>query len=214
MTSLPVGHFIVIEGGDAGGKSTQVTRLVDRLRDSGRDAVATFEPGATEVGRVLRSVVLGENSGLDPRAEALIIAADRAQHTAEVVRPALSRGMDVVSDRYIPSSLAYQGRARELGVDVIRRISGWATDWLEPDLVVVLDVPPNIAAERSAGRVANGSGDRMESEGVAFHAAVRQAYLDLAERFDWVLVDGAGDADEVSERVWKAVTEHFGGSTI
>lgn len=214
MAPLPEGHFIVIEGGDAGGKSTQVTRLVDRLRDSGRDAVATFEPGATEVGRVLRSVVLGENSELDPRAEALIIAADRAQHTAEVVRPALSRGMDVVSDRYIPSSLAYQGRARELGVDVIRRISGWATDWLEPDLVIVLDVPQKIAAERSAGRVTGGSGDRMENESVAFHAAVRQAYLDLAERFGWVLVDGSGDADEVSMRVWKAVTEHFGRSTV
>lgn len=214
MAPVPEGHFIVVEGGDAGGKSTQVARLVDRLRESGRDAVATFEPGATEVGRVLRSLVLGDDNELDPRAEALIIAADRAQHTAEFVRPALSRGLDVVSDRYIPSSLAYQGRARELGVDVIRRISGWATDWLEPDLVVVIDVPQEIVDQRWSARVVGGAGDRMENEGVAFHAAVRQAYLDLAERFGWVLVDGTGDAGEVFERVWKEVTLRFNGPTI
>lgn len=139
-----------------------------------------------------------------------MIAADRAQHTAEVVRPALERGADVVSDRYIPSSLAYQGRARELGVDVVRRISGWATDWLEPDLVIVLDVPQDVALERWAARVAGTQGDRMENESAEFHAAVGEAYRELSERFGWVVIDGTGDADEVSTRVWKVVAEHLG----
>src|SRR5438067_5631560 len=133
--------FIVLEGGDGAGKSTQAGILVARLRDRGREVVATREPGATKAGATIRALVLG-GGDLDPRAEALLIAADRAEHVAEVIRPALGRGAVVVSDRYVPSSLAYQGVGRGLGVDEVARLSAWATGGLEPDLVIVFDVDP------------------------------------------------------------------------
>jgi dTMP kinase len=193
------GVFVVLEGGDGCGKSTQAERLVARLRDLGREVVATREPGATEAGAAIRSLVLG-GGDLDPRAEALLIAADRAEHVAEVIRPALERGAVVVSDRYIPSSLAYQGVARALGVDEIARLSEWATGGLVPDLVIVLDVAASEAARRRAGPE-----DRMEREPDSFRAAVNQAYRDLASRFGWTLVDGAAPVEAVAEQVWKSV---------
>ena len=140
MTPEGGGLFVVLEGGDGCGKSTQVVRLAERFRDEGREVVTTREPGATPAGAAIRAVVLGDGP-LDARAEALLIAADRAEHAARVVRPALERGAVVVSDRYVPSSLAYQGVARGLGVEEIERLSAWATGDLRPDLVVVLDVP-------------------------------------------------------------------------
>lgn len=193
------GLFVVLEGGDGCGKSTQVQRLVSRLRDLGREVVATREPGATETGAAIRLLVLGGDH-LDPRAEALLIAADRAEHVAEVIRPALERGAVVVSDRYIPSSLAYQGVARGLGVEEIARLSQWATGGMTPDLVIVLDVPASEAAGRRAGPE-----DRMEREPDSFRAAVNQAYRDLAHRFGWTLVDGSAPAEAVSEDIWAAV---------
>ena len=193
------GVFVVLEGGDGSGKSTQVALLVARLRELGREVVATREPGATEVGAGIRSLVLGGGE-VDPRAEALLIAADRAQHVAEVIRPALDRGAVVVSDRHVPSSLAYQGVARGLGVEEIARLSEWATCGLSPDLVVVLDVGPAVAAARRAGPE-----DRMEREPDSFRAAVNQAYRDLAGRFGWKLVDGVGPVESVAEQVWEAV---------
>jgi dTMP kinase len=193
------GVFVVLEGGDGCGKSTQAQRLVGRLRDLGREVVATREPGATEVGAAIRSLVLG-GGDLDPRAEALLIAADRAEHVAEVIRPALERGVVVVSDRYIPSSLAYQGVARGLGVDEIARLSDWATGGLVPDLVIVLDVAASEAARRRAGPE-----DRMEREPDAFRAAVNQAYRDLAVRFGWTVLDGAAPVEAVAEEIWAAV---------
>jgi dTMP kinase len=193
------GVFVVLEGGDGCGKSTQARLLVSRLRDLGREVVATREPGATEAGAAIRSLVLG-GGDLDPRAEALLIAADRAEHAAEVIRPALERGAVVVSDRYIPSSLAYQGVARALGVEEIARLSEWATGGLTPDVVVVLDVPAGEAAERRAGPL-----DRMEREPDSFRIAVNQAYRDLAPRFGWTLVDGRAPVEEVADEVWKVV---------
>src|SRR5581483_11443873 len=169
------GIFVVLEGGDGSGKSTQAARLVGRLREAGREVVATREPGATEVGASIRGLVLG-GGGIDPRTEALLIAADRAEHVAEVIRPALARGAVVVSDRYIPSSLAYQGVARGLGVDEIARLSDWATGGLQPDVVVLLDVPPDVAVRRRAGPE-----DRMEREPAEFRAMVNKAYRDLGE---------------------------------
>jgi dTMP kinase len=144
-------------------------------------------------------LVLGGDH-LDPRAEALLIAADRAEHVAEVIRPALERGAVVVSDRYIPSSLAYQGVARGLGVEEIVRLSDWATGGLTPDLVVVLDVPASQAAGRRAGPE-----DRMEREPDSFRAAVNQAYRDLASRFGWTLVDGSDPVEVVADQVWNTV---------
>jgi dTMP kinase len=193
------GVFIVLEGGDGCGKSTQVKRLVSRLQDLGREVVATREPGATETGAAIRLLVLGGDH-LDPRAEALLIAADRAEHVAEVIRPALDRGAVVVSDRYIPSSLAYQGVARGLGVEEIARLSEWATGGLQPDLVVVFDVPADDAERRRAAPQ-----DRMEREPADFRAQVNQAYRDLAARFGWALVDGTAPIADVADEVWKLV---------
>ncbi|HEY0399353.1 MAG TPA: dTMP kinase [Acidimicrobiia bacterium] len=191
--------FVVLEGGDACGKSTQGQILVARLRSLGREVVATREPGATPAGAKIRALVLG-GGDLDPRAEALLIAADRAEHVAEVIRPALARGAVVVSDRYVPSSLAYQGVARGLGVEEVARLSEWATGGLDPDLVVVLDVDPAAAAGRRAGPE-----DRMEREPDSFRVAVNEAYRDLAARFGWRLLDGSASVEDVAEQVWAAV---------
>jgi len=200
------GVFVVLEGGDGCGKSTQAQLLVSRLRDLGREVVATREPGATEAGAAIRTLVLGAGD-LDPRAEALLIAADRAEHVAEVIRPALERGAVVVSDRYIPSSLAYQGVARGLGVEEIVGLSDWATGGLKPDVVVVLDVPAGEAAGRRTGPQ-----DRMEREPDSFRLAVNQAYRDLAVRFGWAIVDGREPVEKVAEDVWELVRPLVSGS--
>lgn len=197
MGARPV--FIVLEGGDGCGKSTQAARLVSRLRELGREVVATREPGATDVGAAIRSLVLS-GGDLDPRTEALLIAADRAEHVSRVIRPALERGAVVVSDRYVPSSLAYQGVARGLGVEAVARLSAWATGGLGPDLVIVFDVDPAAAAGRRAGPQ-----DRMEREPDAFRASVLTAYRELALQFGWTLLDGTAPVDVVAEEVWKSV---------
>lgn len=199
------GHFVVLEGGDASGKSTQARRLAWRLEAAGRTVVETFEPGATEVGQHIRALLLEGPERIEPIAEALLLAADRAQQVAEVIRPALDRGDDVVSDRYVPSSLAYQGVGRGLGVEVVDQINRVATGGLEPDVVVVLDVTDELATERHLGPP-----DRLERAGAEFHAAVRQAYRDLAAERGWVVVDGSGDEEEVAERVWRAASERLG----
>ncbi len=202
--------FIVLEGADGSGKSTQVTRLVERLRGSGRTVVETFEPGATALGSRIRAIVLDgpdESVGAaSPAAitEALLMAADRAQHVAEVVRPALSRGDWVVSDRFVPSSLIYQGVARGLGVDAVAEVSAWATDGLEPDLIIVLDVADAVADTRRS------QSDRLEREGNEFHAAVRAAYRDLARTRGWTVVDANTDAEVVADQVWSIVVEVAG----
>jgi dTMP kinase len=200
-----VGHFVVLEGGDASGKSTQARLLVERLRALGRDVVPTFEPGATEAGAAIRTVLLDGAAAIDPVTEALLLAADRAQEVADVVRPALTRGADVVSDRYIPSSLAYQGVGRGLGVDEVEKLNRWATGGLEPDLVIVLDVDEAVAAARRPG-----PGDRLERAGTDFHAAVREGYRTLAADRDWALIDGSGEIDTVAERLWSVVQERLG----
>lgn len=198
------GRFVVLEGGDASGKSTQARRLAWRLGAEGRTVVETFEPGATGVGREIRALLLEGPEDIEPVAEALLLAADRAQQVAEVIRPALDRGDDVVGDRYVPSSLAYQGVGRGLGVGVVDQINQVATGGLEPDVVVVLDVTDELAAERHLGPP-----DRLERAGAEFHATVRQAYRDLAAERGWTLVDGSGTEDEVHELVWKAVAGHL-----
>ena len=199
------GRFIVLEGGDATGKTTQAALLAARLREQGRDVVQTFEPGGTALGGSLRQLLLDGEGTVEPEAEALLMAADRAQHVLEVVRPSLGRGDWVVSDRFMPSSLAYQGVGRGLGVPTIEIVNGIATGGLEPDLVVVLDLPPEVATERfGAAR------DRLEEEDDAFRLAVHEAYRDLAGSRGWVLLDASGPVDDVAARVWGAVTEHLG----
>ena len=194
------GRFLVVEGGEASGKTTQVERLVARLRATGREVVETFEPGATEVGAGIRGLLLDGPTALDPLAEALLLAADRAQHVAEVVRPALDRGADVVSDRFVPSSLAYQGVARGLGVGVVDELGRLATGGLEADLVLVLDVSDDVAFDRRPL-----ASDRMERAGSEFHARVRAAYRSLAPERGWVLIDAGADPATVADLVWAAV---------
>ena len=192
------GRLIVFEGGEASGKSTQARLLAEAL-----GAVLTHEPGGTALGRHIREVVLDPSArALDERAEALLMAADRAQHVAEVVRPALDRGQDVVTDRYSGSTIAYQGYGRGLDREELARLTRWAARGLEPDVVVLLDVPAAVAASRMAG-----ARDRMEAEDRAFHARVTEGYraLAAADPGRWVVVDGSGTIDEVAERVLKAV---------
>jgi dTMP kinase len=193
--------FVVVEGGEGSGKSTQVQLLASWLRDQGCEVVVTFEPGDTKMGAQMREVLLHGDSPLDARTELLLMLADRAQHVAEVVRPALARGAIVVSDRYVPSTLAYQGAGRDLGIDAVEALNEFATGGLEPDLVVVLDVPDDVAEARLPGQR-----DRLERAGLEFHARVRAAYRELARARGWRLVDGSGSPDEVAVRVQAAVS--------
>ncbi|HEY1489206.1 MAG TPA: dTMP kinase, partial [Micromonosporaceae bacterium] len=173
------GKFIVFEGGEGAGKSTQVRRLVSTLEAYGRSVIDTREPGATPIGRQIRALVLDHADGepLTPRAEALLYAADRAHHVATVIRPALQRGTIVISDRYVDSSLAYQGAGRTLPPEEVRWLSRWATAGLRPDLVVLLDIDPADGLRRAEER---GGKDRLEAESLAFHERVRTAFRDLA----------------------------------
>jgi len=200
------GRFVVFEGGEGAGKSTQVNRLAERLRAEGREVVVTREPGATVVGARIRALLLENGpANIAPRAEALLYAADRAHHVAAVIRPALERGAVVISDRYVDSSLAYQGAGRTLPVDQVSWLSTWATGGLKPDLVVVLDIDPELGLHRIQGR---GRGaDRLEGEALPFHERVRYAFLDLAakEPGRYLVLDAGRPAGvvgaEVDERV-------------
>ena len=208
---MTVARFVVLEGGDATGKSTQVRRLATRLRDRGHEVVETFEPGATALGSQLRMLLLDDVDPVDPVAEALLMAADRAEHVAEVVRPALQRGAWVVSDRFVPSSLAYQGVGRGLGVAEVEQLNELASAGLVPDLVVVLDLTPDAARARMsvARDRATGGRDRLEREDDAFALAVHEAYRDLAQSRGWALVDAAGAVDEVEAAIWDVVVERL-----
>lgn len=191
------GRLIAFEGGEACGKSTQAALLAGRI-----DAVLTREPGGTGVGERVRALLLDPSvHDLDARAEALLLAAARAQHVAEVVGPALEAGRDVVTDRFSHSSLAYQGHGRGLPLDEVRRLSNWATGGLWPDVVVLLDLPADEACAR------RGRPDRFETEGDEFHERVVAGFLSLAEAEPdrWRVVDGRGPVEEVAARVWDAV---------
>ena len=197
------GLFVAFEGGDGAGKSTQADLLARWLSDQGQEVVRTREPGGTPLGRSLRELVLhGEDGSVAPRAEALIFAADRAQHVATVVRPALDRGAVVVTDRYLDSSVAYQGAARELGHDEVRDLSLWAVEELVPDLTVLLDVEPGQGRDRR-GTVP----DRLEREDDSFHDRVRQGFLALAAQDPdrYLLLDAGRPVVELAEQVRERV---------
>ncbi len=197
------GKFIVFEGGDATGKSTQARLVAER-----RGAHFTFEPGDCSIGPAVREILLNPaNESLSFRAEALLYAADRAQHVAEVIAPKLAEGTDVVCDRFIASSVIYQGVGRGLGADTVSDISLFATDALRPDLTVLLDVEPEVSAARLGDNL-----DRLERAGSDFHASVRQGFLDLAHANpdSWVVIDGAGSVDEVSAKIDAALAERLG----
>jgi dTMP kinase len=170
------GTFVALEGGEGAGKSTQLRLLEAWLVERGHEVVVTREPGATTSGARIRALLLDPDARLAPRAEALLYAADRAQHVAEVVRPALERGAIVVTDRYVDSSLAYQGAGRELEVGEVARLSRWSTEGLRPDLVVLLDIDPAVGLARAGEEP-----DRIEAESLAFHSRVREGFVELAE---------------------------------
>jgi dTMP kinase len=197
------GLFVVFEGGEGAGKSTQVRRLAAALQEQGYDVVVTREPGATDTGARIRALLLDPATRLAPRAEALLYAADRAHHVAEVVRPGLARGAVVISDRYIDSSLAYQGAGRELDPEEIAELSRWASGGLRPALTVLLDVDPELGLHR-----ATGSPDRIEQESLAFHRAVRQGFLDLAaaEPHRYLVLPATEPAEQVHQAVLARVT--------
>lgn len=196
------GRFIAFEGGEACGKSTQARRLAESL-----GAVLTREPGGTAIGARIRELVLGlDTVDLAPRAEALLMAADRAQHVAELVEPALAAGRHVVTDRFAGSSIAYQGFGRGLPIEEVRMLSEWATAGVWPDLIVLLDVPADEAARRLGDAT-----DRMEAEPADFHAAVLDGFHAQAalEPGRWVVIDGAGSIDAVAAAVNAVVGERL-----
>ena len=193
--------FITLEGGDGSGKTTQAELLREWLTSEGRTVVRTREPGGTDVGVEIREIVLHHEGDIAPRAEALLYAADRAHHVATVVRPALERGDVVIQDRYIDSSVAYQGAGRVLDAEAVRGLSQWATDGLVPDLTILLD----LEAEAARGRLdeARTRFDRLEAEASEFHDRVRSAYLALAasEPDRFLVVDAAKPVDQIAQVV-------------
>ena len=207
------GMFITFEGGDGSGKSTQIQSVRDWFESRGREVIVTREPGGTELGTEIRRLVQNGPEDVDARTEALLYAADRAYHVATVIRPALERGAVVLGDRYIDSSLAYQGAARSLGVDEIASLSAWATQGLYPSLTFLLDLPPEVGARRRTD-----APDRMERESMDFHERVRHEYLRLAdaepERI--VVIDAVGTVEEVFSEIRGVLVERFdgGSSTI
>ncbi|WP_267421385.1 MULTISPECIES: dTMP kinase [unclassified Curtobacterium] len=205
------GRFITLEGGDGAGKTTQAELLTAWLEANGRTVVRTREPGGTDLGLRVREIVLHERGHIAPRAEALLYAADRAHHVETVVRPALARGDVVLQDRYIDSSVAYQGIARGLGADRVRDVSAWAAHGLQPDRTVLLDL--DVTEGRARVAAARGDTfDRLESEAAAFHETVRRAFLDMAdaEPDRFLVVDAAQPADDVQRAIRRALAPLVG----
>ena len=199
--------FIAFEGGEGAGKSTQEALLAEWLTAEGRSVLRTREPGGTPAGEAIRAVLLGnEYSGLDPRAEALLFAAARGEHVERVIRPALESGTVVVCDRYIDSSVAYQGIGRDLGADYVRDLSLWATRGLVPDLTVVLDIDPQVGLSRVERP------DRLESEPIDYHRRVRQAFLDIAhvQEHRYLVLDASDSKDAIAATIRTRVTELVG----
>lgn len=197
------GRFIAFEGGEGSGKSTQSRRVA-----LARDALLTRQPGGTDIGSSVRELLLSPTTvGLSDRAEALLMAADRAQHVDEMIAPALAAGRDVICDRYVSSSLAYQGAGRNLGIDAVLALSQFAVGETWPDLNVLLDVP----VEVGLGRI-DGPPDRLEQQGDGFHDRVRQTFLDLAAANPdtWLVIDATQPVDRVAKELDEALLTRFG----
>lgn len=192
------GIFFALEGGEGSGKSTQSRLLAAALQSRGHEIVLTREPGGTPIGEAIRDALLGVNSeGMDSRTEALLFAAARAQHVSTLIGPALKRGAIVICDRYVDSSVAYQGAARSLGEQQISDLNAWATRGLQPDLTVLLDVDPVVGL----GRVRDAN--RMEREPLAFHTQVREAFLSRARQSSdrYLVVSSKDGADEIAGQI-------------
>ena len=192
------GLFVCFEGGEGAGKSTQSRLLRDWLVASGQTVLLTFEPGDTSVGKELRRIVLSPETGrLSHRTEALLYAADKAEHVDTVVQPALERGEVVITDRYVDTTLAYQGAGRELRIEEVEAVARWATHGLRPHLTVVLDVDPREGLGRFEGR------DRIEAESLDFHERARQSFLDLAAQDPdhYLVLDARRPVEEIAAAI-------------
>ncbi len=201
------GVFVCFEGGEGSGKSTQSRLLGDALRAEGYAVRLTFEPGDTVVGKEVRRIVLSPETGdLDDRTEALLYAADKAEHVETVVLPALARGEVVITDRYVDSALAYQGAGRSLDPAELEHVARWATGDLRPHLTVVLDLEPEAGLGRFSER------DRIEGESLAFHQRVRQAFLDLAaaDVDHYLVLDARADIEEIAAAIRERVAPLLG----
>lgn len=196
------GRFVALEGWEATGKSTQAAALGEAL-----DALVTRQPGDSSIGSQVRELVLETDIDLVPRAEALLFAADRAQHVAEVIRPTLRAGRDVVCDRYLYSSVAYQGYGRGLDPTEVMRLSMWASEGLVPDLVLLLDLPYEVAVRRLGGER-----DRIERGDIEFHQRVHAAFAELAEAEPqrWAVIDADASPDEVTARIMEVIHDRLG----
>jgi dTMP kinase len=199
------GYFLAFEGGEGVGKTTQLRVLADDLAGRGFEVVLTHEPGDTPVGQRLRELLLDPATSVTAQTEALLYAADRAEHVAHVVAPALARGAIVISDRYLDSSIAYQGYGRGLDIQQVTQTSLWASGGLLPDLTLLLDLDPEIGLLRARGR--NGRLDRLEGEALDFHTRVREGFLTLAEASPerYAVVDASVAPDQVADGVLAAV---------
>jgi dTMP kinase len=206
------GLFITLEGGDGSGKSTQSALLATWLEEQGQTVVLSREPGGTELGLELRDIILHRRGYIDPRAEALLYAADRAHNIATKVRPALERGDVVLQDRYIDSSVAYQGAGRVLDPTEVRDVSFWATEGLLPDLTILLDLDERVSQERLKDRTKY---DRLEEEKQEFHARVRAGYLELAaaepERF--LVLQATDSIETLAAVIRERVAELLAGAS-
>lgn len=205
------GLWITLEGGDGSGKTTQATLLERWLVAEGRTVVRTREPGGTEVGNLIRDIVLHHRGDIAPRAEALLYAADRAHHVATLVRPALARGDVVIQDRYLDSSVAYQGAGRVLDAGEVRELSLWAAGGALPDVTVLLDIDPDSARRRLDAD--DKPFDRLEAEKADFHARVRAAYLDLAaaEPGRFLVLDATQPVDALAAAIRERVADRLSG---
>lgn len=206
-----MGYFITLEGPDGSGKTTQAHMLVQWLRERGHDVILTREPGGTEIGDQIRKALHDpDNTGMDARTEILLYSADRAQHVAQLIRPALAAGKIVVSDRYADSTLAYQGYGRELDLDALQTITAFATDTLKPDLTLYFDIAPGEGLQR---RLLSGDEwNRLDAEALAFHQRVRDGYLRLADENPerWAVIDADRSVEQVQADVRALVEAKLG----
>lgn len=203
------GFFLVFEGPEGSGKSTQIARLRERFEAAGADLVVTREPGGTPAADAIRQVILDPGLEMGAMTEFLLYAASRAQHVSEVIRPALEAGKLVICDRFTGASLAYQGYGRGLDLDFVRSLNSLVTGGLEPDLTLLLDLDAARGLERVAKR---GRQDRLEREGMSFHERVREGFLAEARaRSSWVIMDAGGDEEELAEAIWQTIRKRILG---
>lgn len=204
-------RFVTFEGGEGSGKSTAMKLIAKRFEDEGQPVVLTREPGGTPIAEEIRNVILDKaNTAMDARTEALLYAASRRQHLVEKIWPSLKEGKLVFSDRYLDSSLAYQGGARGLGVDEVLRINMFATEGTFPDLTLLFDIEPELGLARIAANESR-EVNRLDLEKIGFHHQVRHYFLDLAKRYPerFVIIDASKNLDEVVDTAYKAIKERL-----